>query len=61
MNKVIDFAESLIGKKQEEVENYKNVRIACVDEEQFILTADYVPDRVNVNITNGLVQSYWLG
>lgn len=55
-----EFVESLIGKTMQEaralcVESNKSFRILREDETRYIVTMDFVFDRVNVDIDNGIV------
>jgi len=55
--------DSIIGKTEKEVIEYLqvnnvNFRIVRNNLEYYIITCDYVPDRVNLEIDNDVITSY---
>jgi len=58
--------DSIIGKTEKEVIEYLqvnnvNFRIVRNNLEYYIITCDYVPDRVNLEIDNDVITSYNIG
>lgn len=56
----------LIGKTLTEAKDYLNLydiryRITSVDDKQYMLTADFVPTRVNLSVENNIVTSIYNG
>jgi len=56
----------LIGKTLTEAKDYLNLydilyRITSVDNKQYMLTADYVPARVNLSVENNVVTFIYNG
>ena len=62
----LDEANALLGMTEAEATSYAEsqgwtVRIASRDGEQFALTMDYMPTRVNLSIDQGLVSYVFIG
>ncbi len=52
----------LIGLTYEEAKQFNyDMRVYCEDGENYMLTMDFKPNRINVEITNGLITNLHLG
>jgi len=55
--------DTIIGKTQEEgikilKDNYTDYRVVRADSEYYIVTCDFIPERVNLEIDNDVITSY---
>lgn len=51
----------IIGKTLDELTKYDLLRVVSIDGTTFPISAEFCPNRINVEIEGGLVKSYYLG
>ena len=51
----------IIGKTLDELTKYDLLRVVSIDGANFPISAEFCPNRINVEIEDGLVKSYYLG